>query len=84
MLSGLILTTGSILTRLKKQTLLCKFKLDQDPGPDMVSLMDDSDHEWILTDKQVQLPTLLATHATFYIALSNTFMIRNSFTMVQY
>ena len=32
---------------------MCKFKLDQDPGPDMINLVDDSDHEWILTDKEV-------------------------------
>ena len=37
---------------LKKQALLCKFKLDQD-SDDMFSRMEESDHEWILSDKQV-------------------------------
>ena len=37
---------------LKKQASLCKFKLDQD-SDDMFSCMEESDHEWILSDKQV-------------------------------
>ena len=37
---------------LKKQASLCKFKLDQD-SDDMFSRMEESDHEWILSDKQV-------------------------------
>ena len=39
-------------TLLKKYSLLCKFKLDQD-AEGMVSLIEDSDFEWILTDQQV-------------------------------
>ena len=39
-------------TKLKKQTLLCQFKLDQD-AKEMGNLFEDSDHEWILDDKQV-------------------------------
>ena len=37
---------------LKKHALLCKFKLDQD-SDDMCSRIEESDHEWILSDKQV-------------------------------
>ena len=39
-------------TKLKKQTLLCKFKLDQDAN-EMNNVFEDSDHEWIFDDKQV-------------------------------